>query len=239
VKPVYCVNKPVGATPLSQVILLKKKYPELKTIRIGYAGRLDPMAEGLLLLLTGDENKKKLSYEKLSKTYTIEVLFGFSTDTQDILGIVTDHSRVSNSIHIPPITGTYEQTYPDYSSKRVNGKPLYYWARHGKPEGMVIPTKIVTVSSYELKSLRTISRHEILQSIQSRISLVSGDFRQKEILNKWNSVDMYASYPVAQFVVSCTSGTYMRSLAQRVGEMLHIPALAWTIRRDRIGEYTL
>lgn len=236
-KSVYCVYKPLGATPLLQVLLLKKKYPELEKIRIGYAGRLDPMAEGLLLLLCGDENKNKAKYENLPKTYTIEILFGFSTDTQDILGLITGHSPVAMDIQtrIPKVTGDYEQPYPDYSSKRVLGKPLYYWARHGKPKGMIIPTKTITIFSCDLVSWKTITSHEIIESIQSRIALVSGDFRQKQILEKWNSISMHPTYPLAKFVVSCTSGTYMRSLAARLGH----PALAWSIRRDRIGEYTI
>jgi len=53
-----------------------------------YAGRLDPMAEGVLIILVGDECKKKQKYLGLDKEYEIEVLFGLETDTQDILGVI-------------------------------------------------------------------------------------------------------------------------------------------------------
>src|SRR5690348_16589190 len=84
------------------VVALKKQFPELATSRIGYAGRLDPMAEGLLLLLVGDENKQRVSYEKLAKVYSVELLFGFATDSHDILGLITDqdaHSLAKN-LHV-------------------------------------------------------------------------------------------------------------------------------------------
>ena len=53
-----------------------------------YAGRLDPMASGVLLVLAGEETKNKDKYLGLDKEYDFEILFGFATDTYDILGKV-------------------------------------------------------------------------------------------------------------------------------------------------------
>jgi len=62
-----------------------------------YAGRLDPLAEGLLLVLTGEECKNKEKYLGLDKEYEVDVLFGFATDTYDILGKVLSAKNYSKS----------------------------------------------------------------------------------------------------------------------------------------------
>lgn len=88
-KSYIIANKPIGKTPFEVIQEIKKSHPELKNTKIGYAGRLDPMAEGLLLLLIGEENKKKHAYENLNKTYECEIFFGFATDTYDLMGMIT------------------------------------------------------------------------------------------------------------------------------------------------------
>ena len=63
------VWKPQGWIPLRAVEEFKKKSPEYKDVKISYAGRLDPMAEGVLLLLVDEENKKRKVYEGFQKVY--------------------------------------------------------------------------------------------------------------------------------------------------------------------------
>ena len=64
-KPFILLNKAIGETPLELILKFKRKNPEYENEKIAYAGRLDPMADGLLLLLLGEENKKRKSYEDL------------------------------------------------------------------------------------------------------------------------------------------------------------------------------
>ena len=84
---IFNVFKPVGISPLDAIKILKEKYPELKDEKMTYAGRLDPLAEGALLILAGNAVHKKEKYLKLDKEYEGEILFGFNTDTYDILGL--------------------------------------------------------------------------------------------------------------------------------------------------------
>ncbi|MBI5003932.1 hypothetical protein HZC00_02470 [Candidatus Kaiserbacteria bacterium] len=81
------IEKRVGYTPLQELEALKRAAPELAQVPLTYAGRLDPMASGKLLVLVGDECKKKKQYEQLDKEYEFEVLLGFKTDTGDVLGL--------------------------------------------------------------------------------------------------------------------------------------------------------
>ena len=66
-----------------------------------YAGRLDPMAEGVLLVLEGEECKDRERYLSKDKTYEYECIVGIKTDTSDALGCITDTLVVSTP---PPHT---------------------------------------------------------------------------------------------------------------------------------------
>ena len=89
-KKIILLNKKEGETPLERLELFRVKNKIYKNVKMTYAGRLDPMASGLLLILAGDETKNKEKYLILEKEYEFEVLFGFSTDTYDILGKITN-----------------------------------------------------------------------------------------------------------------------------------------------------
>ena len=71
-KQIINLNKPISITPLEAVKKFQKKNPEYKNKKIGYAGRLDPMAEGILLLLIEDINKEITKYMNLDKTYKVQ-----------------------------------------------------------------------------------------------------------------------------------------------------------------------
>ena len=76
--------KNLGETPLERLERLRTQKPLYEREVLSYAGRLDPMAEGVMLCLVGQANKRREQYLDLSKEYTIAVLFGVSTDTYDV-----------------------------------------------------------------------------------------------------------------------------------------------------------
>src|SRR3990167_5802419 len=82
--------KKLGETPRERLERLRVEKPHYAHEVLSYAGRLDPMAEGGMLCLVGSANKHREEYLNLSKEYTLDVLFGFSTDTYDILGRMMD-----------------------------------------------------------------------------------------------------------------------------------------------------
>ncbi len=86
-KEVFYIHKRKGISPLDAVLEFKKRKPEYEEVKMAYAGRLDPMAEGVLLMIAGNELKNFDDYLKLNKKYEATLLFGFHTDTYDILGI--------------------------------------------------------------------------------------------------------------------------------------------------------
>jgi tRNA pseudouridine55 synthase len=207
------------------------------------------MASGLLLVLSGENIFKKEKYLKLSKEYRFEILFGFSTDTQDILGKVMNSSKdtylnleLSKKIksNLKFFRGNFIQKYPIYSSKTVHGKQLFQYARDG--ERVEIPEKEVKVYSIKFFKLRKINNLTLLNNIQTRVGRVVGDFRQKEILKLWRKHLLLIpkrSFWIGSFRIKCSSGTYVRSIANDLGDKIGIPALAFSIKRTKIGVWEL
>lgn len=246
-KKVIILNKKEGETPLQSLESFRMKNKEYKEVSMTYAGRLDPMASGVLVILTGEECKNKEKYLKLGKEYEFEVLFGLATDTYDILGKLTNSHRsdlwekedfeknIKNNLKF--FTGKFVQTYPIYSSKTVAGKQLFIYARAG--EEVEIPSREVNVKSLKLLKIKKISSKKLLENIEKRVGRVEGDFRQKEILKIWqkNLKNKEDKFYVASFHIKCGSGTYVRSIANSLGEKLGIPALALTIVRTKVGKW--
>lgn len=247
-KDIIIVQKPVGKTPLQMIDMWKSQHPEYAEIPMTYAGRLDPMAEGVLLLLTGEECKMKDQYLGLDKTYRAEFLLGVSTDTGDILGLVQDVQsaavlpvyswdllvRTANSLK-----GQQTLPIPAYASVPVNGKPLFQWAREGRIDSVHIPTREMHIMSVSQISVSSIQSQDMLVDIKNRVARVAGDFRQEDILACWHkmlSKDM--NYRRISLTLHVSSGTYIRSLAEEFGRRLNSPALLWSLNRTSVGEYT-
>lgn len=80
------LEKAVGETPLSCAEAWRKVNPAYANSPLAYAGRLDPMASGKLLVLIGDECKNQTNYHGLDKEYEFSVLLGIGSDTHDVMG---------------------------------------------------------------------------------------------------------------------------------------------------------
>ena len=238
--------KQLGETPRERLERLRIQKPEYAHEVLSYAGRLDPMAEGVLITLVGSANKMREAYLDMSKEYVLDVLLGFSTDTYDILGKVMESgdpdgiTKKSIEKGLNEFRGHFSQEYPPYSSKTIEGKSLFQWARSGMLSSIVLPRKTVTIYDISLASVYKISEPMLLSYIESSIDKVSGDFRQEESIRLWKKylrADGTRSFPCASIKISCSSGTYARSIAHSLGRDLGVPALALHILRTKVGEY--
>jgi len=241
------IYKRYGETPLQAVERYVALHPEYKGVKMTYAGRLDPMAEGVLIVLTGEKNKEREAYTGLPKEYEFEFILGVETDTYDLLGKITAMNgstlpafeAVGNTLE--KYRGTFEQSYPAYSSKVVDGRQLFEYARSGTLSRIVLPKHSVTVKDIKLESVRTMSRDEFLKSTRSAIESVQGDFRQKEILALWNTYGESAPEEITIYKarVSCGSGFYVRQLVSDIGRDLGTGAVTSHIVRTRVGDFKL
>lgn len=241
----YTILKEIGETPLDCLKRVREREGISMDIPMTYAGRLDPMAEGLMIMLAGEECKEKDHYLGLSKAYEFEVLVGFETDTYDLLGLVKSacNETVSSdrfSEVLNTFVGEYEQSYPAYSSKPVDGKPLFQHAREGNK--IEIPTHRVTIESLTVMDVRSITADVLKKEITEKIGKVRGDFRQSDILKEWGGVlenNTQKEFQIFSCIVSCESGTYVRQLVHDLGIKIGVPCVTYSIKRTKVGDYKL
>lgn len=210
-------------------------------IPVTYAGRLDPLAEGVMILLSGDMVHEKEKYMGLSKTYTVTILIGFETDTHDILGIPKIYKEESVSIKeycsSLVIPHTFVQKYPLYSSRTVNGKPLFMYAREGGD--VVQPTHEVTLEGITYEKEEVIYGKELLENIVELTNTVQGDFRQEETVHVWTKeIVPNNQYALCTLSLSVSTGFYIRTFVHDMGETLGIPMCVHTLKRKSVGKYT-
>lgn len=240
--------KKLGETPRERLERLRWERPHFEHEVLSYAGRLDPMAEGVMLCLVGSANHRRETYLDMSKEYVLDILFGFSTDTYDVLGKITESgeplgiTRKKIETALNEFRGMLSQEYPPYSSKTVEGKSLFQLARDAVSDALVLPRRTVTIYDISLTHLYKVKEPQLLAYIQSGVERVNGDFRQEEVMRLWKrqlKSTGTREFPCASIAISCSSGTYARSIANGVGRQLDVPALALHILRTKVGEYSV
>ncbi len=205
-----------------------------------YAGRLDPMAEGLLLIISGEDLTDFSKHLKHPKSYEAVILFGFKTDSFDLLGIPQKINLSEKKLKMSDFKGRLSLELPRFSSYRVKGKPLFQWAREGKISEINIPEKSGTVFRLEKIFEKDIKEKELRKEVVKRLSTVEGDFRQKTITEHWKNIlspDSEHSYPLIKISVDCSSGFYIRSLADHMGKSIDSGAVLFSLKRVKVGDY--
>ena len=152
---ILLVKKPFGISSFDVIRLLRNR---LKIKKIGHAGTLDPMAEGLLIVGIGAGTKKLGSFLKLPKTYEATVILGKSTDTGDITGKILEERAAADVsgekivMAVLSLRGKLLLPVPAYSAVNISGKRLYALARAG--EKVVPPVREMEIKEISLKNWR-------------------------------------------------------------------------------------
>jgi tRNA pseudouridine55 synthase len=198
---VLIIDKPSGLTSHDVVNRVRRILGQRS---IGHLGTLDPMATGILPLVTGNFTRLAQFYMNSEKSYEGVIRFGLPTDTYDAEGDptadpkpVTFHKDQLEEA-ATKFRGVIEQTPPPFSAKKIQGVPAYKLARKQK-EVTLMPVQI------EIKEF------EILSFDTDR----------------------------ARFRARVASGTYMRSIAHDLGQLLGCGAHLESLRRTQVCEFTL
>ncbi|MBP6923990.1 MAG: hypothetical protein KBC62_01285 [Candidatus Pacebacteria bacterium] len=254
------LEKEVGETPLSCAERFRATRPDLIGIPLSYAGRLDPMASGKLLILIGEECKHQTDYHGLDKEYEFSVLFGIYSDTQDVLGRLQTTSKENNALEvveqnltpiIDAMIGELTFPYPLFSAKTVQGKPLHMWTLEGRLNEIEIPIRTSEIYELELTKIETKPRQEIVASALRKINTIppvtdprkalGNDFRREDVRTDWQDIatnfSLPTEYTIAHFRCVASSGAYMRTLATLIAEKMNTVGLSWHIHRTTIGTY--
>jgi len=215
------VDKKVGETPLELLDRVRLEKPELENKTLSYAGRLDPMAEGQMLILVGEkENRNRSEYLECDKEYTAIFLVGISTDTGDVLGLINkeQHTQIEEATLEKQVSGLKKldiQTYPWFSGKTVYGIKLFDHFKSGNTE-ITRPSRKIIVKKARLASLSQISVEELKKNIFESISKIHGDFRQEDILKCWDNFFQKNTSKLHIFKIEfmVSSGTFIRGLCE-------------------------
>jgi len=212
--------KPKGITSFNVVAELKKVLP--KKTKIGHCGTLDPMAEGLLIVLIGrKQTKNQDQFLNLPKKYVAHITFGvtsntYDTDTNAVLQF-SDNKQVIKQLEINSIKkvlqtnfkGEIIQTVPIFSAVKVKGKRLYKCAFEGKM--LDLPSKKVNIYSYKILSF----------------------------INKYSGENFLNTLPTLKIEFVVSKGTYIRSIANDLGNLLNVGGVLSGLTRTQIGDYKL
>lgn len=157
---VLLIDKPLDWTSFQVVNKLRwyiRQKFDIKKIKVGHAGTLDPLATGLLIICTGKFTKKISEYQGQVKEYTGEFTLGATTPSYDL------ETEVDTTFPIDHINkelilkttkqfiGTIEQQPPIFSALKKDGKRLYELARKG--ETTEIPFRKITIEEFEITSI--------------------------------------------------------------------------------------
>ncbi|MBE6576862.1 MAG: tRNA pseudouridine(55) synthase TruB [Ruminococcaceae bacterium] len=199
---ILVLHKPIGITSHDAVYKIRKLYG---TKRVGHTGTLDPLAEGVLVMLIGRAAKAAEYLVSDKKAYKATLRLGMTTDTEDITGtvltrfegVLPSDEEVKNAVC--SFLGETEQIPPMYSALKVDGKKLCDLAR----AGVVVerqPRKITVFS------------------ISSEPCDTEGDY----LLD-----------------VTCSSGTYIRTLCADIGAALGCGGTMATLCRTMAGGFSI
>ncbi|MDA8572269.1 tRNA pseudouridine(55) synthase TruB [Flavobacteriaceae bacterium] len=155
------IDKPLEWTSFQVVNKLRwhiRKTFDIKKIKVGHAGTLDPLATGLLIICTGKKTKQIEQYQAQVKTYTGTFVLGSTTPSYDL---ETDVDATFSTAHITEdlihqttaqFTGNIEQFPPLFSALKKDGKRLYEFARAGKE--VSISARNISVDFFKITAIR-------------------------------------------------------------------------------------
>ena len=236
--------KKVGLTTNEIILDIKKKYNFSENDKIACPGKLDPMAEGKMIVLLGDECLNMKKFCSLNKTYNFDLILGISTDTGDVLGKIQNTSNIKN-LNIESITKyilnitKYNQKFPDYSAIKVDGKPLWWWSNNNKLNEIENkrPTKEINIFNINLEKIELITLDNLAYNSINKINKINSkeNFRQNEIINLWKDYLTNNNYIyIINMTARVSSGTYIRQLCIDIGNYFNIPSMADNINRLNI-----
>ena len=230
------VYKEPGFTSHDVVAKLRGIYGQKK---VGHTGTLDPMAEGVLIVVLGQATKLSDLILTSRKQYIATMKLGVSTETDDTTGekqklcdgdklraLVSDEKELRSKLEslFKEFLGKSMQVPPLYSAIKINGKKLYEYAR----EGIEIKPDARPVEIYSLELMDV----EISMADSTSTDNMNSDNVSADNLNSDNEsvVDCYV-----RFKVDCSKGTYIRALIRDMGEKLGVGAAMSALVRDEIN----
>jgi tRNA pseudouridine55 synthase len=181
---VLLIDKPLEWTSFQVVNKLRwaiRQEFDIKKIKVGHAGTLDPLASGLLILCTGKFTKRIDTFQAQEKTYTGSFTLGATRPSYDMETEIDceypiDHISEADLERVRlSFCGEIDQVPPIFSALKKDGKKLYELAREGKTTE--IPSRKITIFEFKLTSVDLpVVRFEVKCSKGTYIRSLAHDF---------------------------------------------------------------
>jgi tRNA pseudouridine55 synthase len=244
------LDKPAGVSSFQALRPVKRLFPKAK---VGHAGTLDPAATGLLIAGVAGGTRLLEYLEGMPKTYAFTAHFGLVSDTYDLEGRLGPFAgtRPAASLTAEEIEaalrafrGRIRQAPPAYSAVKVGGERAYALARAG--EEVILPEREVEIVSLALKAFHPADAGERLPNgsdaaATDRSPVAAAPSRPEGAPSDPASPGpaALAAAPRADFVMTCSKGTYVRSLVHDLGRALGCGAVTGALRRLAIGPFSV
>tara|TARA_Y100000590_G_scaffold428416_1_gene539688 strand:+ start:210 stop:1178 length:969 start_codon:yes stop_codon:yes gene_type:complete len=194
--------------------------------RIGHGGTLDPLANGVLPLAIGRCTRLISDLHRWPKSYVAIIMFGVTTSTSDLEGDVVATNTTSPAADdlrrgVRTFTGRIKQRPSVYSAVKINGVRAYELARQGYDFDP--PEREVTVHSADLLEITNWSADDIRDIGRSDFISTTGN----------------GGRLVAAIKYVCSTGTYVRSLAEELGQYLRCGACLVGLIRTEVGPFKI
>lgn len=162
--------------------------------KVGHAGTLDPIAEGLLIVMINNATKFSDNLMKRDKEYFVELELGYETDTYDTEGEITEKYEGNLNISdekilevINSFTGEIMQVPPMYSAIKINGEKLYELAR----KGIKVEREARKVKIYSIREINVENKGKCRISFYTEVS--SGTYIRSLVRDIGRKLGVYAT----------------------------------------------
>ncbi|MDG2397402.1 MAG: tRNA pseudouridine(55) synthase TruB [Flavobacteriaceae bacterium] len=204
---IILINKPLNWTSfqvVNKIRWLIKTKLEINKIKVGHAGTLDPLAEGLLIICTGRLTKSINKFQNEDKSYDGIITLGSTTPSYDLETLFNgkfNYKHINEKLIFltkEKFLGKIKQYPPVFSAIKKNGIRLYNYARENKK--INISARTIEIKNFELLKIKL---------------------------------------PDIKFSITCSKGTYIRSIAHDFGKKLKSGSHLSKLCRTKIGSYSL
>ena len=234
--PVHVVDKPLGPTSHDVVARARRL---LGTRRVGHAGTLDPLATGVLLVLSNDATKLSPWLTGSDKAYLAWVAFGASTPTWDAEGPIEERGdpggvdEATLRAALPPFLELRTQVPPRFSAVKRGGEAAYRAARRGDGAAEPLPAR---PAGYRAIRLLAFGPRD---GLPERFAAGADGWLPDPAGRAFELPPPLAELPTALFAVEVAAGTYLRAFARDLGGSLGVPAHLAGLVRTRVGRIDL
>ena len=238
------IYKPKGYTSTYCLNVLKSKF---KLKKIGHAGTLDPLAEGILPVAIGEATKSIPYLSELKKTYFFEATWGKETSTLDAEGEVTNSSLVIPSKEdiqkkLHSFIGLINQVPPRYSAKKINGERCYNLARNNQPFDLksqkveICNIRVVSHGEGKTSFLVNCGLGTYVRSLIRDIaySLNTFGYASKILRRRYGQFTQKASLNMDFIVKNIEKSDFQKYLLEINRVLIHIPSIKLEDKRIKL-----